>query len=348
MKQRMGSSSVFMAEGHRDVWLAWVRGWPTIADTDVACAIYRGRANRFGFVSKARRFRCRNLQCERKVFAEQLSEVAAPRARETTRLRDIVGLIGYAMGGLPGSRLLSRLGMPSSDDTVLRRVKAGRRGSEETKVRVLGVDDWAWRKQQRYGTMLMDLEQQQVIDLLAVRSADSFADWLGKHPEVELIARDRSGLCADGGRQGVPAAAQITDRYHLMVNLSEAVEQDIQQLQGKAWAALAEQASTEKRKKRKKLTWIEARRLRCRQARYERYLAVVELGRQGYTQLAIAGGWGSERRLWRAGCVLSPSRSARFAATGAAIKPDSCRINNAACIRLSCARTIHRVGLRPC
>jgi transposase len=152
-------------------------------------------------------------------------------------LSEIIGLIGYAMGGLPGARLLSRLGMPSSDDTVLRRVKAPRQGSEEAKVRVLGVDDWAWRKQQRYGTMLMDLEQRQVIDLLPVRSAESFADWLGKHPEVELIARDRSGLYADGGRQGAPAAAQITDRYHLLANLSEAVERDIQQLQSQARAA---------------------------------------------------------------------------------------------------------------
>jgi transposase len=63
--------------------------------------------------------------------------------------------------------------MPSSDDTVLRRVKAPKRGSETAKVRVLGVDDWAWRKRQRYGTLLMDLEQRQVIDLLPVRSAES-------------------------------------------------------------------------------------------------------------------------------------------------------------------------------
>src|ERR1700674_866978 len=90
----------------------------------------------------------------------------------------------------------------------------------ETKVRVLGVDDWAWRKHQKYGTMLMDLEQRHVIDLLPVRSATSFADWLRQHPGVQIIARDRCGLYAEGGRKGAPSAVQVTDRYHLMTNLS--------------------------------------------------------------------------------------------------------------------------------
>jgi transposase len=101
------------------------------------------------------------------------------------RLCEIVGLVGYALGGSPGERLLERLGIKSSDDTVLRRVKARRRGTIQPSVRVLSVDDWAWRKKQRYGTMLMDLERSQVIDLLPERSADSFARWLGLHPEVE-------------------------------------------------------------------------------------------------------------------------------------------------------------------
>ncbi len=115
------------------------------------------------------------------------------------RLCEIVGLVGYALGGLPGERLLNRLGITSSDDTVLRRVKARRRGAIQPAVRVLSVDDWAWRKKQRYGTMLMDLERSQVIDLLPERSADSFARWLGLHPggsdhprSVQLVCRRRT------------------------------------------------------------------------------------------------------------------------------------------------------------
>jgi len=124
-------------------------------------------------------------------------------------LREIIGVIGYALGGRPAARLLKQLGIGGSADTVLRRVKARAGERKQPTVRVLGVDDWAWRKQQRYGTLLMDLEHSEVIDLLPERSADSFAAWLAGHGEVEIISRDRCGLYADGGRQGVPSMGRI-------------------------------------------------------------------------------------------------------------------------------------------
>ncbi len=246
---------------------------------------------------QTRRFRCRNLECARKIFAERLPAVAAWKARESTRLCEIVGLVGYALGGLAGERLLNRLGIKRGDDTVLRHVKTRGRAASQPKARVLSVDDWTWRKKQRYGTMLMDLERSQVIDLLAVRSADSFAEWLGLHPEVEVINRDRSSLHANGGHQGAPSAVQITDCFHLVSNLSEAVGRDIQQLQIDARKQLA-QSETREQGKTNKLTLVEARRQRCRQARYQRYMTVRKLHRQGHTQQEIA-----ERIGIRAGTV---------------------------------------------
>lgn len=191
------------------------------------------------------------------------------------------------MGGMPGARLLNRLGMPSSHDTLLRRVKARARGRTAPSVRVLAVDDWAWRKQVSYGTMLLDQEQRRVIDLLPERSAESLAEWLQAHPGVEVITRDRSGVYADGGRQGAPSAVQVTDRYHLVSNLSEAVARDVQKLQ--AAARDARQAVAEKfAQPSQKPTLIEARRRRCRRARYQRWQEVVELFRQGFSKRAIA------------------------------------------------------------
>jgi transposase len=114
---------------------------------------------------RVRRFRCRNPGCSRKVFAEPLPGIAAGHARRTDRLGAIVRLVGYTIGGLPGSRVLDRLAVQVSDDTVLRTIKQSvAAGTDAEPIRHLGVDDWAWRKGQRYGTILVDLERRRVAD----------------------------------------------------------------------------------------------------------------------------------------------------------------------------------------
>lgn len=174
------------------------------------------------------RWRCRNSNCERKIFTEQIAAVAAAHDQRTERMESIVQLVGNSLGGRPAERLMCRLGMTVSDDTILRRLKTSAkllRSSE--RIRVVGIDDWAWKKGQNYGTILVDLERSTVADLLPERSAEQVAHWLEQHSTIEVVSRDRFGLYAQAAHRGAPQAVQVADRFHLLMNLKEAVEYEL-------------------------------------------------------------------------------------------------------------------------
>ena len=172
---------------------------------------------------RVRRFFCDSANCEQRIFTERLPHTAASYARQTCRLGKALDRIVMALGGAAGSRLAEQLGILASGSTLLRQIRRKSSVGANLSPRVLGIDDWAWRKGHRYGTILCDLEAGKVVDLLPDREADTVAQWLHAHPGTEILSRDRASAYAEAARRAAPQAVQVADRWHLLHNLSEAL-----------------------------------------------------------------------------------------------------------------------------
>jgi transposase len=264
----------------------------------------------------SRKFFCDNPLCAQRIFTERLPEVAESYSRKTCRMAKVLFALGLACGGESGARLAGRLGMVVSPDSLLRAIRRGTLPESKTP-RVLGVDDWAFRRGHRYGTILCDLERHRPVDLLPERSSAALADWLKAHPGVEIVSRDRGDYYIKGATEGAPDAVQVTDRWHLLKNLREALvrqaDRHCRQVEAAARAAAATieadspdppeenmpSDSCDSSSAPVRMTRAEQLKQERRARRLKRYRRVIELHAQGVSRQKIARQLGMHRRTVR-------------------------------------------------
>jgi transposase len=172
---------------------------------------------------RVRKFFCDTPSCERRIFAERLPDVARSHARSTDRRREALEWIAFALGGEAGARLAHELGLLVSPDTLLNRIRGASRADADN-VRVVGVDDFGFKRGNASGTIMVDLERHQIVALLQGHSTELIAQWLRQRPGVEVVSRDRSNVCREGVDTGAPEAKQVADRWHLLRNLTQVLE----------------------------------------------------------------------------------------------------------------------------
>ncbi len=259
-----------------------------------------------------RRFFCENQSCLRKIFAEQFPSLMRSHAKVTIRLQQALCQIGFALGGEAGERLGGQLGVVGSPDTILRLVRASTLPPIASP-RVIGIDDWAWKRRLRYGTLICDLERGIPLDLLPDRSVETVSAWLQSHPSIEIISRDRASEYATAARKSAPQAVQVADRWHLAKNLAESVSTLLTRCRAEIRRAFRIQISQEEQASpisidvpHSEIVWSPRRsrsvvqKQRARRAeRMDRYEQVVSLQQQGLRTAEIAHRVGMSERTVR-------------------------------------------------
>lgn len=249
----------------------------------------------------SRKFFCDNPDCKRRIFTEPVPELAARYARKTCRLAEALLCLVYQVGGQAGARVARLLGLQVSPDALLELIKQAARSAPAAPTpRVLGIDDFAFLKGFRYGTLLVDLERGRPIDLLPDREGTTVETWLRAHPGIEIICRDRAMGYANAIRQAAPKALAVADRFHLLKNLMEALEKQVAAeypavRQLLAPQPLAPPAAAPWPSKRplpsadgSPSRWQDRRAQRGRERRLARWQQVRQLSVQGHTQQQIA------------------------------------------------------------
>ena len=248
------------------------------------------QGNAVRFLLTVRRFFCNNAACKRKIFAEAPVNVARRYRRKTSRFDDLLLQLVWKVGGESAAAIAHLVGLLLSPDAALYRFKKSvHQNTMKESPEILGIDDFAFRKGQTYGTILIDLTTRTPFDLLPDREKATVEKWLKEHPGAKMVSRDRSAVFADAIRAGAPEAVHVADRFHLLKNMMEVLEKIVSR-EAKAIAdtLLPTKASPDDTGLVPLSKRQQERKERTRQKRFALWQKAHDLLDQGYAKKEIA------------------------------------------------------------
>jgi transposase len=167
-----------------------------------------------------RKFYCDQPDCRRRIFTERLPQVTSPHGRFTFGLRQFLAQLGGEQGGASAARSATLQGMQVTARAILRFMHALPLPSIAPP-QIIGLDEWAWKRGQHYGAIVVDLERNKPIALLPDRSKPTVVQWLKRYPTINIVARDRSKEFAAAITEALPHAQHVADRWHVAKNLTD-------------------------------------------------------------------------------------------------------------------------------
>ncbi|MGW9031869.1 ISL3 family transposase [Streptomyces sp. NPDC055722] len=185
---------------------------------------------------RVRRLVCPVLGCRRQTFREQIPGLLERHQRRTVRLAGQISQVARELCGRAAARLAGLLAVPVSRSTALRHLRRLPL-PQQAIPRVIGVDDFALRRRHRYATIITDAETGRRVAVLPDREAATLESWLRDHPGIEVVCRDGSATYAEAVRRALPAAVQVSDRWHLWRNLCDKVLLEVRAHAG-CWATI--------------------------------------------------------------------------------------------------------------
>jgi len=222
-----------------------------------------------------RKFYCDQSDCPRRIFTERLPQITSPHGRFTFGLRQFLGQLGREQGGASGARSATLQGLQVTSRAILRFMHALAL-PPIVDPQIIGIDDWAWKRGQRYGSIVVDLERKKPIALLPDRSQQTVTQWLKRYPTINIVARDRSKEFAAAIKEALPEASHVADRWHLAKNLTEHLDKVV----SARWKQLTKAAGEAEMPAEPLPVFPPARRPRqaSGEARFQQVLALAQAG----------------------------------------------------------------------